>query len=84
MRGKVAGIRRRSASSEVFGGRDCNLAKFRTNPDCNQIALYYLAHADSSIEPACHDIHDLIVMRDVEHDLRPRDWRSPACDYCVN
>jgi hypothetical protein len=61
-----------AAPGEIVRRGDDDLTQIWTELDGDHILLDDLADADRSIVAAGHEIHDLIVQRDVEHDIGVR------------
>jgi hypothetical protein len=63
---------RRAASGKIVRRGDRDLTQVRTEFDGDHILLDDFADADRGVIAARHDIHDLIVQREVEHDVGVR------------
>jgi len=62
----------RAAPGEIVRRGDGDLTQVRTEFDGDHILLDNLTDADGGVIAAGHDIHDLIIQRDVEHDVGVR------------
>jgi len=60
----------RAASCEIVRRGHGNLTQLRTEFDRDHILLDDLADADRGVVAAGHDVHDFIIQRDVEDDVR--------------
>ena len=59
----------RATLGEIVRRGDGDRTQVRTEFDGDHVLLDDLADADSDVVAAGHDIHNLIVQRDVEHDI---------------
>ena len=69
---KVMRMPRRAASGKIVRRGDRDLAQVRTESDGDHVLLDDFADADRGVIAARHDIHDLIVEREVEYDVGVR------------
>ena len=63
---------RRAAPGEIVRRGDRDLTQVRTESDGDHVLLDDFADADRGVIAARHDIHDLVVQRQVEHDVGVR------------
>jgi len=61
---------RHSPAGKVVRRGHGNLTKVRAEPNRDHVLLDHLADPDGSVVTARHNIHDLVIQRDVQNDIR--------------